>query len=367
MDLPIKNDAALARGAVQESLFPALVGSYTIARPKKKTRSYAGRKLVGRIMLFSGGVGSTTTMLKIFAGELPKPDLVVMSDTGKESNRTLATAMAIKEMAYGLGIQVIIEPPMPELHQVGVELDIWKDVGATLPVRAAPPVFVRSAEGSTGAMSRVCTSSIKIRTHDYVIKKWLMVKGYAPVPKGYSFKHGALWQNGELIHWRSWPRINIPRDICTEMWLGYTLDELSRGNALMNAWQKPAYPLIELRMKRDDCLRYIEEIGVVHPGKSACVMCPYRSDKAWLAMAKKDPRGFAEAVDYDHFLRTPEAKKAGGAFAKVRGEMFLHRSCRPLDEIDFEGIADNKRGDAAMFEFEMLMDCRSDGGFSCMT
>ena len=58
--------------------------------------------------------------------------------------------------------------------------------------------------------------------------------------------------------------------------------------------------------------------GYPKPPRSACVFCPYRSDAEWRDLA---PADFAEAVRVDASLRE-------------HGE-FIHRSEKPLDEVDF--------------------------------
>ncbi len=65
-------------------------------------------------------------------------------------------------------------------------------------------------------------------------------------------------------------------------------------------------------------------------------------------------------------LRTPEAKRYG-AYSLIRGELYLHRMCLPLREVDFASLAARRTVTTSEFELELLQTCSSDGGFSCMS
>ena len=75
------------------------------------------------------------------------------------------------------------------------------------------------------------------------------------------------------------------------------------------------------------------------PPKSACIGCPYHSDAHWRQMRVEDPDAWADAVAIDRLVRT--------GFRNLRGEVYLHRSCVPLDEADLDTLED--RGQLNMF------------------
>ena len=64
------------------------------------------------------------------------------------------------------------------------------------------------------------------------------------------------------------------------------------------------------------------------PTKSACVCCPFRDDKGWLEMKKNSPIEFADAVEFDKNIRTINKDSDM--------KNYTHRSCKPLDEVDFD-------------------------------
>src|SRR5690349_8574250 len=68
------------------------------------------------------------------------------------------------------------------------------------------------------------------------------------------------------------------------------------------------YPLIELGMTRQDCLRWLARQGYPRPPKSACIGCPFRDDNHWRAMKERDPDAWADAVEADRLLRVGEPR-----------------------------------------------------------
>lgn len=99
------------------------------------------------------------------------------------------------------------------------------------------------------------------------------------------------------------------------------------------AWQVNRWPLVEQRLTRQDCLRWLERNGYPTPPKSACIGCPFHSDAHWRAMRDRDPQAWTDAVAVDRAIR--------GGFRGLRGEVFLHRSAVPLDEADLSIANDN--------------------------
>ena len=60
------------------------------------------------------------------------------------------------------------------------------------------------------------------------------------------------------------------------------------------------------------------------PPRSACIMCPYRSDREWLEMKEDKPHEFAEAVEFDYRVRDMQPVKN-----------YVSRHAIPLDKVDF--------------------------------
>ena len=106
-----------------------------------------------------------------------------------------------------------------------------------------------------------------------------------------------------------------------ELTIGISYDEWMRVKQSDKTWIEHAYPLVDRKLTRDDCTRWLIAHGLPVPSKSSCVMCPYRSKNGWRVMKQEEPEEFARAVELDNALRE------GGK------HRFVHMSYRPLAEV----------------------------------
>ena len=118
----------------------------------------------------------------------------------------------------------------------------------------------------------------------------------------------------------------VPKGVNVESWHGITLDEIQRCKESRTKWITNRWPLIEKRMSRWDCIRWIEEHGFRQPSRSACVYCPYRSNKEWRAMRDEDPQAWEEACRVDDLIR--------GGVRGPKDPLYVHQSLKPLKEVD---------------------------------
>lgn len=230
-----------------------------------------------------GGVQSSAIAALICQGKLPRPDLAVMADTGRE---------------YSPVWDYMNKWVIPALHEVGVELhiaghelatvDLWsgKD-GKTLLI----PAFT-DVSGEPGALPKFCNQEWKVR-----------------VVQRFCRQHGI-------------------RD--ADQWIGFTIDEMERMRVYQEgkAWQH-VYPLIDMRLTKPDCIALVERMGWPTPPGSSCWMCPFRSDYEWQQMIDECPSDFEKAKAFEKNevrSRDPHA--------------WLHRSCRPIGEVDFSSEPD---------------------------
>jgi hypothetical protein len=135
------------------------------------------------------------------------------------------------------------------------------------------------------------------------------------------------------------PRQRAKGVLC-EMLIGISTDEALRMKPAKEPWKLHRWPLIEKGMSRNDCLRWMEKKGYPMPPKSSCIGCPYHNDNEW-RMIKADAVLWADALEVDAAIR----RQPG-----MRGEQFMHRSCKPLAEVDFSTAADH--GQVDMFNNE---------------
>jgi len=258
-----------------------------------------------RVISLGAGVQSTTMALMAAHGEIgPMPDCAIFADTGAEP-----------EHVYASLARLIPQLPFP-VHSVsaGNIADDLKRGFTTTGSQgrfAGAPFFIKrmkqngvSFETSMGR--RQCTRHYKV---DVLAKKQRELLGYAP-------------------------RTRIPAG-AMEVWIGISLDEAIRARPARQAWQTNRHPLLELRMTRQACLDWLAAHGYPLPGKSACTFCPFRDDAGWRDMKANDPASFKQACDVDDLVRK------GGHMRKWRNELFVHRSLKPLAEVDLSTAEDH--------------------------
>lgn len=113
-------------------------------------------------------------------------------------------------------------------------------------------------------------------------------------------------------------------------WIGISLDEAHRMKPSRDDWIENRWPLIDLRMKRHDCLRWMQEKGYPQPPRSACIFCPYMSDREWFRLKTEEPHSFDKAIWFEENINI--AKDQIGFSGIVR----LHRSMKKIDEVNFD-------------------------------
>lgn len=177
------------------------------------------------------------------------------------------------------------------------------------------PTFNVNPDGSDGHVQRQCTSSFKVEVIDKV------TRNHAEIKRGQ----------------KTLGAIN---------WIGISLDEVHRMKSARHPWQEFRYPLVDLRMNRQNCLLWMLRNGYPKPPRSACVYCPYHSDSEWRRLRDEEPEAFAEAVRVDKLYRELKIQTSVGA-TKQRGVPYLHSSRKPLDQVDFS--TDEDHGQQVMF------------------
>jgi hypothetical protein len=111
-----------------------------------------------------------------------------------------------------------------------------------------------------------------------------------------------------------------------EVCIGISVDESHRMKPARNQWQIHTWPLIDLRMTRADCLAWMERSGYPQPAKSSCLGCPYHSDAQWQEIKDGPAEEWADVIAIDKIIRK---------VPKMRLEQFMHRSCKPIDQVQF--------------------------------
>ncbi|MFD1674793.1 hypothetical protein [Alicyclobacillus fodiniaquatilis] len=248
--------------------------------------------LISDVLSLGAGVQSSTILLMSIHGDLPKPDVAIFADTGWEPKAVYDWLTFLKTQAERSGI------PLLTTSKGNLRDVILQNAG---PVRrkrfAAIPFFVRNPGGQAGRLRRQCTREFKIDPIARTVRESIGLR----------------------------PRQHMKHSV--RMWQGITTDEIYRVKTARIPWQVNHYPLIDLGLSRHDCLQWLREHGYPEPPKSSCIGCPYHDDAYWSRMKRWAPDEFAEAVAFDHAIRR---------LATVHGDVFLHRSLQPLDQVEFK-------------------------------
>ena len=259
------------------------------------------------IISLGAGVQSSTMALMAAHGEItPMPDCAIFADTGAEPS-------AVYEHLNWLEKQLPYRVHRVHRVQAGnLRDEILGAMAGNNRMDARPPFFV----GTGGMLNRQCTQDFKI----------------LPIQK----------KVGEIIG--HVPRSRWPKDVQVTQWIGISTDEHQRARPSRNNWCEHRWPLIEAGMSRQDCLKWFDALGLKRPPKSACTFCPYHDDAAWREMKANDKDSFADACRIDEAIRPGMA----GPRRPEGIQWFLHRSRKPLSEVDFRSAED--AGQKSMYD-----------------
>jgi hypothetical protein len=244
------------------------------------------------VFSFGAGVQSTAILLLLkhhpevlihFMGKLP--EVAYFADTGTENQSTYDHLEKCK-LWSPIPIEIVSKP---------VALDSLEPTSDRQIPRSLIPYFTLNPDGTKGMLTRKCTSEFKI----------------VPIQKALRDRLGAK------------PYQRIPIDT-VKTWLGISIEEAQRAKLSQVRWIKNLYPLIEIEWSRTKCANYAFEHLGYYPPKSRCYHCPFTSD--WADIKREHPEEFARAVFFDNESR--EITKRNGV---LRGETFIHPSCKPLE------------------------------------
>lgn len=259
-----------------------------------------------RVLNLGAGVQSSTVLLMAVKGEFPRPDRAIFADTGWEPTGVYAWLDYIEGLAADAGI------PVDRVSTGNIRTDVLGAMGGKSRV-GQPPFYVRGKEDAPskrgGRLWRKCTRDYKVDPINRRIRELLGAK----------------------------PGRKVPAGRYAEQWYGISSDETQRMRTPRDAWAINWYPLVERGMSRASCLAWMERNDYPRPPRSACIGCPFHSNREWRAMKLDRPDEWADAVEFDKTIRT--------GLPGVAGEAYLHRTTVPLDQVDLTTIADHGQTD----------------------
>ncbi len=244
-----------------------------------------------RVLSLGAGVQSSTLFYKILNNEIEPVDCAIFADTGNEPQAVYDYLEHLSNLA-DFPVHIVSKGNIIDDSLAVAEKGTNKGF-LTMPVKGV------DENGKQVMGRRQCTNDYKIQPINKKIRELLGVKTL--------------------------------RGFNVEVVMGISLDEIQRAKEPINKWQVNCYPLIENKITRHQCLEYIKKHNYKTPPRSACIVCPYHSNKEWLHMKENNPNEFKFAVDFDLKIRTTSSNGI---------KNYLHSSMKPLGEIDFNQYKD---------------------------
>ncbi len=254
-----------------------------------------------RVLSLGAGVQSSVLAL-LLSEESPKlaelgyhkPDIAIFADTGWEPDY-------VYQHLEWLEGQLTF--PLIEVSSGNIKKNVKKGLTPSGHSFIDIPFYLVNEDGKKGMLWRQCTNHYKIRPIHKHVREMAGGQRGRPFPKG------------EYV----------------EMWLGISIDEVTRMKPSREPWVEHRWPLVDIGMSRQDC---IDWFVLNHPHRrlprSACVICPYRSDEHWMELKREEPDSFDEAVKFDRWLRS---SKNNPVRRIVNGRPYLHSARRPLSSV----------------------------------
>lgn len=231
---------------------------------------------------YGGGTQSVAIAVLVAQGRLPRPELIVIADTGREASETW---------------EYHERHTAPLLASVGQRVEVAPHSLARADMYDAPGGPLLPAYVSTGGkLHTYCSVEWKQRP----VQRYLRQRGYGP-----------------------------RRPVVT--WLGMSLDEVGRLRDSDTAWQRLSYPLcFDVRMTRAECRDLVLRAGLPEPPRSSCWCCPFRRNAQWRRLRDLYPSDWGAAVTLDAAIRARDADLG----------LYLHESRLPLAEADLGEAAE---------------------------
>tara|TARA_Y100000310_G_scaffold325314_1_gene388606 strand:+ start:64 stop:912 length:849 start_codon:yes stop_codon:yes gene_type:complete len=264
-----------------------------------------------RFLSLGAGVQSSALALMITKGEIPAVEAGIFADTGAEPEAVYKWLDWLKSEVsfpiYRAKIGDLYWHTLWFLNNMPLV-----DDGLSI------PFFTKTnTKRGIGMMVRQCTYNYKILPVTMKIRNLLNVKKHKKINK----KIG---------------------DQGIDLLLGISYDEALRMKQNKNKYFNNIYPLVDLKINRQDCIDWIKKNYNKTPPRSSCIFCPYHSNKEWLKI-KENKNDWDKLVKFDRGLRdNKDWWGQGKRNIKNKNNLYLHHSCKPIEEVDFKIKDDNK-------------------------
>ena len=134
----------------------------------------------------------------------------------------------------------------------------------------------------------------------------------------------------------------VSKDTKVELVMGISYDEMQRIKTNQHFYIENQYPLVEKAIRRNHCLEWMKKNNYPKPPRSACTFCPFHSNKEWRRI-RENKEEWDEVVKLDKILRENETT--------LNSHLYLHKDCKPIDEVDLRE-KDDQTG-----QYSLLDEC----------
>jgi hypothetical protein len=225
---------------------------------------------------YGGGRQTVAMCIMIAKGVLPKPDIIVIADTGRENPSTweyLETHMR------------------PLMREHGLDIQIASRELATVDLRGHSGLLLIPVHTNTGKFQTYCSGEWKRA----VVDRHLRAQG---------LKTGTRWLGLAFDETRRWKRLH---------------------NKVDGKWTTTC-PLVDLMINTAACLEIIKAAGYPEPHHSSCWMCPHKRNAEWRHIRDNYPEEWQKAIAIDEEVRASDKDQA----------MWLHHTRVPLAMADID-------------------------------
>jgi hypothetical protein len=268
-----------------------------------------------RSISYGGGVQSTALLVLAAQGCIDFP-LFVFSNVGDDSERA-ATLRYVEEYAKPYAAEHGIE--LAEVQRVRRDGTVETLHGRlTRPGSRSLPIPVRMSNGAPG--TRSCTADFKIKVVGKELKR-----------RGATAGRLCTAHRADPASVKCKGRRCVEPRIAT-IGIGISVDEITRANnRITEPHERIVYPLLDLGLRRIDCMRIIREAGLPVPPKSSCYFCPFHRPETWHDQRRDEPELFEKSCQLEELLN--ERRDELG-----KDHVYLTRFNKPLRQAIPDGV-----------------------------
>lgn len=248
---------------------------------------------------YSAGVQSHCILEMLLRGDIQQPKnlLILNADPGMENSDSYLFVEKSKKRC--------LEKNIPFLTARGPNLfdDLVNFKQKGLKRLDHPPLWTKKKNGQRGRLKQCCTRFYKIEAMHRALRQYLNEKF-----------------NISLI------TRNPGRYVEVEMWIGFSLDESYRCKNSLMKFVNFKYPLIDLKLNKEDIEKYYLLNGIEKPPRSVCNACFANGLSFFEDMYRNRPDDWDQAVLVDESIR--DLSSVG-----IKEECYVSSSLIPLKDL----------------------------------